>query len=210
MIGRCRVYFDERQFGFLEYSSDGEIFDESIFFSGDSCRVRSGDFAEFEIEQDWEKRPKAFNVQQISRDMAPTIARVWQGSVGAVRTKSARIDYIDDDGKNWPIWFSLEELQPWPEDGLLYEPVPGCLVDFQIAIRRGNQTAVNVTVTKWPVPQQTIEEYFTEAEELPIDVPEPVAISTPTAAIGGQPSVLSPRTRKLTLREIHLQRKLAS
>jgi len=105
---------------------------------------------------------------------------------------------MDDAGRNKQIWFSFEELQPL-EDGLIYEPVPGCLVEFQIAIRRSNRTAANVSIVEWPVHQQTIEEYFADAEDLPLDVPEPVAVS--------QSSVLSPANRKLTLLEIRQRRK---
>jgi hypothetical protein len=55
-----------------------------------------------------------------------------------------------------------------------------------------------VNVIEWPVHQQTIEEYFSDAEDLPISVPAPVS---------QEPSVRAPATRNLTLLEIRQRRK---
>jgi len=104
---------------------------------------------------------------------------------------------MDDAGRNKQIWFSFEELQPL-EDGLIYEPVPGCLVEFQIAIRRSNRTAANVSIVEWPVHQQTIEEYFADAEDLPLDVPEPVVVPQ---------SVLAPETKNVPIIELIRRRR---
>jgi hypothetical protein len=52
---------------------------------------------------------------------------------------------------------------------------------------------------------QDVESYFAEAPELPVEVPEPLAALPAPVAEG--PSVLSPKTSKLTLREIFIQRK---
>jgi len=199
MMGRCRVYFDDRQFGFLEYSTNGEIFDESIFFSGDACSVRSGDFVEFDVGRDFEGRPKAFNIQRISRDVAPTIARVLQGRVRFYRPEDCwGLINVSTENENKRLFFHGSEVQP-ASDGLWYEPTRNCVVEFSIAKRNGKECAVDVRIIEWPESEPTFEEQFAAAEELPIDVPETVLSPIPNVV---EPSVLAASTRKLSLIEI--------
>jgi len=198
MIGRCKIFLEDRQFGFLDYSSNGELFDSSIFFSGESSGVRSGDLAEFDVGTDFEGRPKAFNVQRISRDVAPTIARVWRGRVRFFRPE----DYwglinVSNESEKRRIFFHGSEVQP-ADDAFWYEPVRGCAVEFSIAKRKEKECAVDVRIVEWPTREQTIEEYFESAPELPINLPTPVA---------AQSSVLSQATRTLTLLEIRQRRR---
>ena len=80
-------------------------------------------------------------------------------------------------------------------------PFQVVLVEFQIAIRRSQKTAANVNVIEWPVQQQTIEEYFAEAEveveELPLD------FSTGAPA---DDEIFSPTNRKKTLYQLMQER----
>ena len=85
-------------------------------------------------------------------------------------------------------------------DGVRPAPCAGCRVSFCLAKRFNKTLAVQVWIEEWPAdPMQDFEKYFEEASELPVEAPEPVAVS--------QSSVLAPKTRNLSLLEIIRQRR---
>ena len=84
-------------------------------------------------------------------------------------------------------------------DGVEPVPVVGCKVSFFLGRKSGRQIAAQVWIEEWPGSEPTFEEQFAAAEELPLNVPEPVPVS--------QSSVLAPKTRNLSLLEIIRQRR---
>jgi hypothetical protein len=75
----------------------------------------------------------------------------------------------------------------------------GCKVSFCLGQKFDRPIAAQVWIEQWPESDLPFEERFAAAEELPIDVPAPVAVS--------QSSVLSADNRKKTLLEIVRQRR---
>ena len=108
------------------------------------------------------------------------------------------------------IFFHISQIQV-AEDGVKYEPVAGCVVDFVISLRRGSrEEAKFIRIVEWPSQGDSnadIEDYFLSVPELAPSVSEPtVPLLNPKRP--SQPSVLAPATSRLTLKEIVLQRKL--
>ena len=200
MEGRVKVFLTDRRFGFVEFCEPGaEIVDQSIFFNGTGLveNVQSNDYVSFDIELDDERRPRATNVRRIT-DYAPVLGRRLHGTVAQFNDDGKHYGFIrnaDDAGKRKRIFFHAAEVLP-AEDGQTYEPIPGCTVEFEIGLRHEKPSAVGIVIVEWPA--LTFEERFAAAEELPLSVPEPVAVSS---------SVLSPATRHLSLQEIRKRRK---
>ena len=207
MQGRVRCFYEEREFGFIEYNEKGAgpgIFDRSVFFSLagvlESTPLRSGDYVDFEIETDQENRLRATNVQ-LTTDTTCQLAQTRRGEIKKIPSGK---DFGFISYKQQFLFFHFSEVQP-ADDGLLYQPVVGCLVKFEIAKRHNKLAAIKVRILEWPeVTAPTFEENFAAAEELPLDVPE-YTVPIPKLA---EPSVLATATSKLTLKEIVLQRKL--
>jgi hypothetical protein len=84
-------------------------------------------------------------------------------------------------------------------DGVEPVPVVGCKVSFFLGRKSGRQIAAQVWIEEWPVdPMLDIENHFAQAPELPVEVAEPVAVSS---------SVPSADNRKKSLLEIIRQRR---
>jgi cold shock CspA family protein len=78
-------------------------------------------------------------------------------------------------------------------DGVRQVPCVGCEVSFYLGRKVNEQIAAGIWVEEWPA-EPTIEEYFADSEDLPLDVPESVVVP--------QSSVLSPATKHLSLIQI--------
>jgi cold shock CspA family protein len=101
------------------------------------------------------------------------------------------IDY-EVDGQLQSALFHVRDLLK--ADGIEPVPVVGCTVSFFIIQRTKGPLGVQVWIEEWPESEPSFEEQFAAAEELPTDIPAPV-VSQPS-------SVLSARTKGLTLIEI--------
>jgi len=86
-------------------------------------------------------------------------------------------------------------------DGVEYEPVENCIVEFHVGHKANKEEAVNVAILEWPKHEQTFEDYFERARELPVDIPAPQPVVEPT-------SVWSPETKNKSLLEIIRERRL--
>jgi cold shock CspA family protein len=85
-------------------------------------------------------------------------------------------------------------------DGVEYEPVEGCTVEFYEGVKANRLQAVRVKIVAWPEQSFDFEHYFKEAPELPLEyAPAPVAAP--------HSSVLSPATKHLSLIEIMNRRR---
>jgi cold shock CspA family protein len=84
-------------------------------------------------------------------------------------------------------------------DGVEYAPVKDCVVEFYIGQKTNRNEAVNIAIREWPEPEQSIEDYFEQAPELQVDIPEPQPVA--------EPSVLSPETKNKSLLEIIRERR---
>jgi cold shock CspA family protein len=88
------------------------------------------------------------------------------------------------------VFFHVEDILK--VDGQSVVPCIGCVVSFFLGQKKNQQIAAQIWIEQWPQ-ELTIEEQFAAAEDLPLDVPQPVVVPQ---------SVLAPATRHLSLIEI--------
>jgi cold shock CspA family protein len=98
-------------------------------------------------------------------------------------------------GRAQSVFFHINDFLQ--VDGVSPVPCVGCTVSFFLGRKTNQPIAAPVWIEQWPE-ELTIEEQFAAAEELPIDVPEPIV---------SPQSVLAPETKNLSLIEIIRQRR---
>jgi len=93
-------------------------------------------------------------------------------------------------GRAQSVFFHVKDFLQ--VDGVSPVPCVGCTVSFFLGRKSNQQIAAQIWIEAWPE-GLTIEEQFAAAEELPIDVAEPIVAPQ---------SVLAPATKNLSLIEI--------
>jgi cold shock CspA family protein len=102
-------------------------------------------------------------------------------------------------GGGSPLFVHISQILA-ADDGLQYEPVKDCLVEFEVGSddRSDRVHAINVGITQWPVwmyaeqvPADPVAEHFLTVEELSMEFPEP----------SGSP-LFSPENRSRSLLEL--------
>src|SRR6267378_3679612 len=200
MIGKIKFYLVDKAYGFI-ICEDGT----DVFFHRNDL---SGITTAFDIHKDM---PVAFDVREKdgkrcavhvrrsneSAEQAYFINR-FQGRVtqwrGAGRGMCGFIGYLDV-GQKKSVFFHISDWNA-ADNGIQYEPNEGCLVDFERGIRQDKEIAKDVVVIEWPEVEQTLDEIFLSAKELPVNCPESEPIVDPKSEL------LKPESRKKTLLEL--------
>jgi cold shock CspA family protein len=192
-IGRVK-FFNEAFWGMI-VCEDGR----DIFFLGrevlDGEELKRNQWVSF-FESAHKGEPCAVNVIPI--DCPPEYLCHGVVSWFDADKKFGFILYDDKNGARCRTFFHASDVL-LTEDGLEQLPAKGCMVRFHIGQKSSRDQAVNVEVTNWPEPEQTIEEMFLAAEELPVNFPEAKPTVEPQ-------SVLGPETKNIPLIEIIRQR----
>jgi len=202
MRGQITFFDFKKHFGIIV----AEVSGEQHFFSGHDLAepVKRNDWVEFDSEPKVPVRDSKidWHAKNIYRIECPPEFLLYGHIHSFFPDKHFGFVNYETNGRTESIFFHCSDLLRI--DGV--EPVPcaGCKVSFCLGQKTDQQIAAQIWIEQWPAnadpsAMQEVEQYFSSAPELPVEVPEPVAVS--------QSSVLGPETKHLTLLEIIQQRR---
>jgi cold shock CspA family protein len=192
MRGQITFFDFKKHFGIVV----AEVSGEQHFFSGRDLAepVERNDWVEFDSEpnqildstSDWQAK-------NVCRIECPPEFLLYGCIHSFFPDKHFGFINYETNGRTESIFFHCSDLLRI--DGV--EPIPceGCRVSFCLGQKTGRPTACQIWIERRP----DFEEHFAAAEELPLDILEPVVVS---------PSVLAPEIRKLSLLEIIQRRRI--
>jgi cold shock CspA family protein len=188
------LFFDvNKHFGIVVAESGGQV-----FLSGHELAdsVDRNDWVEFETERNLVSGTTCDFVAKKARRIDCPSEYLLRGTVVKwfLDEGYGFIEY-EHGGQTQSMFFHANDLLRI--DGIEPVPVVGCKVSFFLGRKTNQPIAAQVWIEQWPE-ELTIEEQFAAAEELPIDVPEPIV---------SPQSVLAPETKNLSLIEIIRQRR---
>ena len=191
MRGQITFFDSKKQFGIIV----AEVSGEQHFFSGHDLAepIKRNDWVVFDSEpnqildstSDWQAK-------NVCRIECPPEFLLYGLIHSFFPEKHFGFINYETNGRTESIFFHCSDLLRI--DGV--EPVPfiGCQVSFFLGHKTDRPIACQVWIERRP----DFEEYFADAEDLPLNVPEPVAEPQ---------SVLAPETKNLSLLEIIQQRR---
>ena len=197
-VGRVKFYLPAKCFGFITREDGTDIFfgEGSLTnFFGD---VVEGEPVEFDVV---ERKGKiiAVEIHSINDSHQAEQVRSMGRLQGRVRFWNGermwgRIIYNTGTNFDKSIFFHISDVL-LHEDGVQYQPIKDCWVEFEPGIRWGKEVAKSVQILEWPPEtEQTAEEYFLSAQPEPEPEPEPIAKSISV--------LLKPENRRKTILEL--------